>query len=201
MRENNKTECKASVSDSFLRTASACASYQTGQILFGVADDGRTIGLDNPEKSALKMEQSINDALEPVPTYELQLDAQLCTVTLTVHKGPDTPHLSRGKAYKRVDTSTRPADRLELSRLCIAGQHVHFDALPAADRQLTFKVLTRELKDAVGIEKLSADVMRSLGLLLPSGQYTNAAAILADSNDFPGIRWVRFGENVNDIRE
>lgn len=47
--------------------------------------------------------------------------------------------------------------------------------------------------EGVGIDALSSDILRTFGLLGRDG-YTNAAAILADRNDFPGIDMVRFGD-------
>ena len=41
--------------------------------------------------------------------------------------------------------------------------------------------------------------MRTLGLYSPQGGYTNAAEILADTNGFPGIDLVRYGNSSQEI--
>lgn len=54
--------------------------------------------------------------------------------------------------------------------------------------------------EGVGIDALSSDILRTFGLLGRDG-YTNAAAILADRNDFPGIDMVRFGDTEDIMRD
>lgn len=54
--------------------------------------------------------------------------------------------------------------------------------------------------EGVGIDALSFDILRTFGLLGRDG-YTNAAAILADRNDFPGIDMVRFGDTEDIMRD
>ena len=78
------------------------------------------------------------------------------------------------------------------------GQNLSFDALQATADELTFTVLERKLSEAVGIKSLTDDVMRTLGLI-DGSKLTNAAAMLADANDFPGIDMARFGASQDTI--
>lgn len=50
MRESKYLEYKESVTNTFLKTVSAYANYGSGEIVFGIADDGQIIGIDDPEK-------------------------------------------------------------------------------------------------------------------------------------------------------
>ena len=45
MRESKYLEYKESVGNTFLKTVSAFANYGTGEILFGIADDGTEKGI------------------------------------------------------------------------------------------------------------------------------------------------------------
>ncbi len=45
MRETRTLEYKESITNTFLKTVSAFANYGSGEILFGIADDGRIIGI------------------------------------------------------------------------------------------------------------------------------------------------------------
>ena len=54
MRESRRLEFKEQFSNTFLKTVSAYANYGTGEVLFGVSDDGRTVGLENPERDRLR---------------------------------------------------------------------------------------------------------------------------------------------------
>lgn len=199
MRETTDLEFKRELSKTYLKTVSAYANYGTGRILFGVGDDGNAIGIDSPEDVCLKIENAVNDSLSPVPHFKLSIDEELRTVTLTVFEGTSKPYLYNGKAYRRADSSTVEVDRPELARLVLKGSNMTFDALEAAQQELSFSHLEDELIRKVGISKLDENALVSLELKTPQGPYNNAAALLADTNAFYGIDIARFGESINII--
>lgn len=199
MRETTTLEFKQQLSKSYLKTVSAYANYGTGKIIFGIADDGTPVGLADPQDTCLRIEHAINDSIDPVPRFELSIEGDTRTVTLTVHEGPDKPYLSSGRAYRRTDTSTVEVSRLEYGRLVLTGEHVSFDALVAKEQNLAFGHLEKELASKLGLKPLDQNSLISLELMAPSGEYCNAAALLADSNHFPGIDIARFGGSINII--
>ena len=199
MRETTTLEFKQQLSKSYLKTVSAYANYGTGKIIFGIADDGTPVGLTDPQDTCLRVEHAINDSIDPVPRFELSIEEDTRTVTLTVHEGPDNPDLFSGRAYRRADTSTVEVSRLEYGRLVLTGEHVSFDALVAKEQDLAFGHLEKELASKLGLKPLDQNSLISLELMTPSGEYCNAAALLADSNHFPGIDIARFGESINII--
>lgn len=199
MRETATLEFKQQLSKSYLKTVSAYANYGTGKIIFGIADDGTPVGLADPQDTCLRIEHAINDSIDPVPRFELSIEEDARTVTLTVHEGPDKPYLFSGRAYRRTDTSTVEVSRLEYGRLVLTGEHVSFDALVAKEQNLAFGHLEKELASKLGLKPLDQNSLISLELMTPSGEYCNAAALLADSNHFPGIDIARFGESINII--
>lgn len=199
MRETATLEFKQQLSKSYLKTVSAYANYGTGKIIFGIADDGTPVGLADPQDTCLRIEHAINDSIDPVPRFELAIEGDTRTVMLTVHEGPDKPYLSSGRAYRRTDTSTVEVSRLEYGRLVLTGEHVSFDALVAKEQDLAFGHLEKELASKLGLKPLDQNSLISLELMTPSGEYCNAAALLADSNHFPGIDIARFGESINII--
>lgn len=199
MRESANLEFKQQLSKSYLKTVSAFANYGTGKIVFGIADDGTSVGLADPQDTCLRIENAINDSLDPVPNFELVIDDRARTVTLTVHESPDKPCLFAGHAYRRTDTSTVEVSRLEYGRLVLSGEHISFDALVAREQSLTFSHLEKELASKLRLSPLDQNALISLELMTPSGGYCNAAALLADANQFPGIDIARFGESINVI--
>ena len=199
MRETATLEFKQQLSKSYLKTVSAYANYGTWKIIFGIADDGTPVGLADPQDTCLRIEHAINDSIDPVPRFELSIEGDTRTVTLTVHEGPDKPYLSSGRAYRRTDTSTVEVSRLEYGRLVLTGEHVSFDALVAKEQNLAFGHLEKELASKLGLKPLDQNSLISLELMAPSGEYCNAAALLADSNHFPGIDIARFGGSINII--
>ena len=199
MRETANLEFKKTPSESFLKTVTAFANYGEGTILFGVDDDGTEIGLDDPLAAALTIENKINDCIEPRPSFSLKVNEGSRTVALTVRQGRSTPYFYRLKTYKRSDSSTVEVDSVELTRLILAGQNRSFDALRAARQDCEFSVLEERLKSVAGIEHLTRDTLKTLQLFSDAEGYTNAGALLADANDFPGVDAVRFGENANQL--
>lgn len=199
MRESKTVEFKAAVSGAFLKTVSAFANYEGGTIFFGVADDGAAVGLQDPVQACLDIENRINDSISPVPEFALTTHAATSTVELKVMPGVATPYLYRAKAYKRADSATVEVDRVELTRLTLAGNNLHFEQLPSENQDLTFTYLGAALQTELGLEEFNADTLKTMNLLSPKNGYNNAAAILADQNAFPGIDVARFGESVSVI--
>lgn len=198
VRESPTVEYKESVTSTFLKTVSAYANYGAGQVVFGIDDDGRVVGLDDPIETCSRVENMINDSLDPCPRYSLEVNEGAKTVTLTVYEGRDKPYRSKGKAYRRNDSATVEVSRLEYGRLALEGSNLSFDAVPAARQELKFNTLEAKMIEKLGVSQLTEDIMRTLRLFGKDG-YTNAAAILADENDFPGIDCVRFGGSENVI--
>lgn len=203
MEETKTLEFKREPSRTFLKTVSAFANYGTGLILFGVEDDGSVVGVRDAAQMRLAIENAINDGMSPVPRFSIECREMsgLPVVALTVFESADKPYLYRGKAYRRSDTADVETDRLELGRLVLEGQHLTFEEVPSKEQALSFDVLGAEFRKRAGVETVSADVLRTLGLYSTSGGYNNAAAILADKNEFPGIDIVRFGSSINEIRD
>lgn len=178
---------------------SAYANYGTGEILFGVADDGTIVGLENPTSDRLRIENAINDGISPRPEFNISENSRTGVVTLRVLEGDDKPYLYRSKAYKRSDASTVEVDDLELRRLVLEGSNLTFDAVRSARQDLSFDALSRALEDEVGVSTFGDDTLKTLGLLSSRQGFNNAAALLADENDFPGIDMARFGSDADTI--
>ena len=85
VRESPTVEYKESVTPTFLKTVSAYANYGTGKIEFGVDDEGVAVGLADPVAECLRIENMINDSLDPAPRYTLEPDEKHGTVILTVY--------------------------------------------------------------------------------------------------------------------
>ena len=199
MKETKKLEFKSDITNTFLKTVSAFANYEGGQIRFGVADDGKVIGLKNPVQSCLDIENKINDTIRPQPQYELVVQESDKTVILTVEAGRNKPYTYKSKAYRRNDTATIEVDELELTRLILQGKNINYEELPADNQELSFKILEKRAKQEIGIKSLNKDVLKTLNLYSDSDGYKQAAALLADENEFPGIDIARFGESISII--
>lgn len=201
MRENKILEFKENIeSNTFLKTVSAFANYCTGCIIFGICDDGTAKGVDNPVDACLRIENKINDNIRPAPTYTLTINDN-DTITLEVCLGTFKPYFYKGKAYKRNDSSSIEVDRLELNRLILEGQNLSFEELVSSKQNLQFNVLEKELIETVEIKALNEDILKILNLYSSEGKFNNAAALLADENNYKGVDIVKFGNNMDEIMD
>ena len=202
-REKYDLEFKEKISRTFLKTVSVFSNYNDGKIIFGINDDGHVIGLETTDEECLKIENMINDSLDPMPDYKLELkDLEgKHIIILSVFKGTDTPYYYKGKSYRRSNTSTLEVERLELNRLVMAGINVDYEEKKSSKQDLNFRTLESKLKKIVGIESLSLDILKTLNLYNKDGYYTIAGELLSDESDrnFPGIDIVRFGKDINQI--
>ena len=198
MKETKNLEFKSTITNTFLKTVSAYSNFGTGIIEFGRDDDGAIIGIDDPVKVSLDIENKINDSIRPKPDYDIKINNNNGLVTLTVYEGKYKPYLYKGKAYRRSDSSTVEVDQIELKRLTLEGSNLSFEGLPCDNKDLSFKYLEEKLIERLNIKKLSGDILKTLGFY-NDGKYNNAAAIFSDVNEFPGIDYARFGNNINEI--
>lgn len=201
MREHQTLEFKEVVSNSFLKTVSAFANYGTGQVVFGIKGDGTVVGVIEPVKAVLSIENSINDSIKPQPNYHIEIDEYNHTIILTVEKGNDPPYLYKNKAYRRNDSSTIEVDITSLRRLLLKGSNLSYDSLPSSHNDLHFERLAAKFKDILGVQSLSQDLLITLGLYQHREGYTIAGELLADTNTYPGVDIAKFGGTINIIND
>lgn len=201
MKESRNLEFKEMIqSNTFLKTVSAFANYGTGRIIFGIDDDGMINGIKNAIDFCLSIENKMNDNMNPVLVYDLNINAD-STITLTVYESDFKPYLYKGKAYKRHDTSTIEVDRLELNKLVLEGSHQSYEELVSRKQDLTFNCLEKALKDKLAIQELNEDILKILDLYTKKHQYNNAAALLADQNNYKGVDIIKFEQDIDEIMD
>jgi ATP-dependent DNA helicase RecG len=202
-REKYNMEFKEIITKSFLKTVCAFSNYNDGQIVFGIKDNAEAVGIDVSDDTLLKIENMVNDSIEPVPSYKIEIKNYLDTriIILNIFKGKNTPYYYNKKAYKRSNTSTVEVDRLELNRLIIEGMNLNYESMKSARQNLEFTVLETALINELGIEKINLDILKTLNLYDKDGFYNIAGNILADHNDNEnlGIDIIKFGKNINQI--
>ena len=199
MKETRTLEYKSELTNSFLKTVSAFSNFVTGKILFGIADDGTVIGVDDPDQRCLDIENKINDSISPKPDYVLSINRKTNVITLEVNEGKYKPYLYKGKAYRRSDTASIEVDQIELKRLTLEGSNMYFESLCSEEYDMTFTKLEEKLIEKLGVTRVTDDTLRTLGLYTKDGKLNNAASLLSDINSFPGIDVARFGNSIDEI--
>lgn len=201
MSESRTLEYKEDLTKSYLKTVSAFANYDGGSIIFGVRDNGEAIGIENPEKLRLSVENQINDNIRPRPRYLLEQyeEEGKALVELKVEAGLQPPYYYQKKAYTRNDTSTIEVSDYELNDLILKGRNLTYDKLPSPNQNLTFNKLTDTFQNETNNTLSTNDLPAILGLYTSGSGYNNAGLLFSDQNRFPGIRIVKFGKDENTI--
>ena len=200
MQETRMVEFKETITNTFLKTVSAFSNYNGGKIFFGIDDNGNVKGLKDVKQACLDIENKINDSILPQPDYMLEVQNDN-VIILSVKSGMQKPYLYKAKAYKRNDTATIEVDTLELSRLILEGKNIRFEELPCKDQELSFEILHHKLEECIHIRSFTRDTLKTLNLYNSDKGYNNAAGLLADKNQFPGIDIMKFGENISIIQK
>ena len=199
MKENRRIEFKQEINEKFLKTVSAFANYEGGDIIFGISDTGEKTGIKELDNKCLSIENMINDSIRPKPEFTISVDRKGKTIVLHVDPGDHTPYYYKNKAYCRNDTSSVEVDSVELNRLILIGSHLNYEDIRSEDQDLTFSYLEKKLKDALGIERLSKDILKTLKLYNDKEGYNKAALLVSEQNSFRGIDVARFGNTISII--
>ena len=68
---DKKLELEIKKPKSWCKSVSAFANTLGGKLIFGIADEGQMIGLENPEQDAEKISEIIKTRLDPIPEFKL----------------------------------------------------------------------------------------------------------------------------------
>ena len=124
--------------ESWCKSVSAFANTSGGVLIFGVSDDGKIIGLTNPESDAEKISEIIKSRLDPIPEFNLRFceEEGKTLVILDICKGEETPYYYSGdgvlEAYIRVGNESVKATSTELKRLVLRGKNISYDSQPSS---------------------------------------------------------------------
>ena len=201
MRESKILEFKQEITNSFLKTVSAFANYGEGKVIFGISNDGKNKGVDNIDETILKIENKINDSISPNPNYLIEIDNDKKLIILIVEEGLYKPYYYNSRAYKRNGTATIEVDRIELNRLILEGNNQSYEEMISSNQELKFKVLESTIKEKLRISALNTDILKTLELYDDMKGYNNAAELISDNNQLPGIDIVRFGDSIDIIKD
>ncbi len=104
--EDHNTEWTESWSDDCLGTICAFANTDGGKMIIGVDDNGRTVGIDEPEALLKRLPGKIRNKLGIVPFVRLDATEPLYTISIYVERSPVAVTLD-GKCYVRSGNTTQ----------------------------------------------------------------------------------------------
>lgn len=200
MKETKYLKFFESFNEDFLMSVSAFSNYEGGTIKFGIAKSGEIVGINNIDEIIPLIESLIENNIVPKPSYKFRSDYKRKVLSLIIEEGSYKPYLYNNDAYKRNDFKTYKVNEVELNRLKLEGLSINFDAQEIIDKNLTFEVFKDKLDLFLNIN-LSDDLLKVLGLITINDKYTNAASIISDNNNFPGVEITKYGRSQNEINE
>lgn len=184
MTENETTELKTSLAElkqGLISLVAMLNKYSRAELWFGVAPDGRVLGLDAGEKTLRDVSQAIAAHIEPViyPKIVLQpVEGKHCLKIEA--EGWQRPYFAYGRAYIRVADEDKKLSATELTGLILKSNR---EALRWEDEpcglsveELSSEKISRFLERAGLPADTPASALDKLGLL-SLGQPVNAAKL------------------------
>ncbi len=175
---------------SWLKSVSAFANGVGGTLIFGIADDGTIVGIEDIKKVSEFVSQKIKERIEPLPEIILKIQKtadEKELLLLKVLSGQETPYYYTGdgtmEAYVRIGNESVSANATELKRLVLRGKNSSYDSLISdyIFEDFSFSKLRERYKEWTG-NSMSEKSFESFGIVGRDGRLTNAGAILADNS-------------------
>lgn len=186
--ENKNMEFKREYVPEIRKEVVAFANSDGGTILIGVEDDGVVCGLDNSDKVANQVSNSLKDAIAPDVMPFVDIDriemAKKQVVKVDVSPGVNRPYYIREKGlkpsgvYVRKGSSSQPVTDEGIRQMILQNSLRSYEECRSLKQELTFEALSSALK-VRGIEFGEAQ-MKTLKLIGEDGLYTNLALLLSD---------------------
>ena len=127
---DKKLSLEAKKPKSWCKSVSAFANTFGGALIFGIADNDKIVGLENPNSDAEKISEIIKTRMDPIPEFRLrfeQVEDGKVLIILDMFKGEETPYYYSGdgvlEAYVRVGNESVKATSTELKRLVLRGRN------------------------------------------------------------------------------
>ncbi len=177
--EGFTTEFKQGGTTQIGRELCAFANATGGMILIGVTDDGRVVGVKEPNR--LKSEiQAIARSVEPPLLIDIDTVGSVLVVTVPAQTGK--PYSFAGKFYLRDGASSQQMSRTEIREFFFKEGVIHYDETPCdhfsleddLDKQ-SWETFRRRAKIPPDMDRITA--LRNLHLL-KDGRMTHAGAWL-----------------------
>lgn len=184
-----KQELEIKKPKSWLKSISAFANTLGGTLFFGVDDNKKIVGIENPQVVCEQVSRLINERIKPMPIYVLSgfSEEGKTIVTVKVYAGTSTPYYysSDGvrEAYIRSGNESVITPPHILNELVLKGLNQTYDTLKTGYKkndysftffEATFYDITRT--------KITDDDYISFNLVDKGGYLTNAGVLLADQN-------------------
>ena len=172
---------------SWLKSVSAFANGLGGSLFFGIDNDGIVKGLDDVQYVCESISCKIRDYMDPLPDVEMipqEINGHEI-LQLKVCAGSYTPYYYVGDgqrvAFIRIGDESLPATAEQMVRLVLKGSNKTYDSLHTDYKaeDFAFTILANTFKTRTS-QEWNKKYLLSFGLVVGSGNLTNAGALFAD---------------------
>jgi ATP-dependent DNA helicase RecG len=123
LKESETLELKKSTSElkeAIISIVAILNKHQSGEIYFGVKDDGTVLGQEPGRKTLRDISKAISDNIEPSIhpfVYQVEIEGKKCI--LVEFAGNNVPYFAYGRAYIRVADEDRRLSIHELENIIL----------------------------------------------------------------------------------
>ncbi len=188
-REGEHLEFKESTTeleDGIIALSAMLNKSCSGEVLFGVRDNGDVIGMDIGKTTLKKISEAVWRNIDPslLPIIEVHTTSDGKTYVSMSAKGNERPYIVKGVAYIRCGEENRKATQHELkAMLRSSGDYLAESNSP--NQKLTFTELCLILKGKGYNVADDKRMHHSLNLINDEGKFNLQAELLSDENRFP----------------
>lgn len=183
MKESQNVEFKKSWRDEYLKILCAFANTDGGVLYLGISDDGKSVGLQNPEVLLEILPNKIRNNLNIIPSVKIENIEGKDIIKIKVSPS-EVPISYNGKFYIRAGSTTQEVSGMELAKIIMKKQKLSWDSLLSEagideideETILKFKNMAKErlaISQGDSIEKILENLE-----LVKDGKLTNAGLLL-----------------------
>jgi len=187
-RETETVELKAKVTDDIKKEIVAFANCEGGKLYIGIRDDGKILGLDDPDGTALQVSNAVRGAIKPDVTmfvhYEtMDIEGQQI-LAVEIRQGTERPYCIAKKGlrpegvYVRQGYSSVPASETMIRQMIKDTDGDYFEDMRSLNQDLTFEAAEKAFKSRN--TAFGKSQMKTPGLMTHDGIYTNLGLVLSD---------------------
>ena len=190
-QEDNLTEFKSELNDRLEKeVVSFLNSEKGGDIYIGVADNGKVLGIDNPDKLQLIISDRIKNNIEPsclgfFDVFPLEKENRII-IKIVVSRGTEKPYyikkygMSPKGCFLRVGSGVQPMNRSMIDAFYAQRTHTSLRNIVSPKANLTFEQLkiyyqAKELN-------INSSFLKNLDFYTDDKKFNYVAYLLADNN-------------------
>ena len=175
---------------SWCKSISAFANGIGGCLVFGIADNGDVVGLENAKRDSEVISEIVKTHMNPIPNINMRFyttDDNKTLLILDVQAGNETPYYYEDHGalltFMRIGNETVPVTSAKLKELVMKGSNKSYDSLPSSYsfNNLAFTKLKSVYKQRTTNTFEDTDY-ESFGIIDLNDNLTNAGALLADES-------------------